>query len=470
MRFSDRYNLIADCNLGAIEKAVLYAINRFDGKNEAIFPSVKVLAVKAGLSERSVQQQLKSLETRGILSINRGYRANGSPSVSEYRINFDFLVSARVPNEVHLVNVVHQGGERGAPGVVNVVHQGGERGAPPYIIDQQPILTANIEQPILTPPKGSQKNILPDEGPDFRDMLIPSQAPLSEKAGTSNALLKTSPKNSPADSEKNGFEEGFSSFSSLQGQAEPGGLTPLPPASRSNCSETHDKAFKDVDPYKDTENESGWRNAHQDEKERHTGQLLQLIKTPPEEKREPKLATDFEKRGLKVPLESIATMEVWREHRKYHVKSHETPGKGIFDIVKSAYRQLSGDHDDRVADLVLLVEAANCCPYKPFSYDIRGQGWEDRGGFDRSGDLDTIFRHKKMPARLQSAKEWEEAGKPEEISAPNRRVGHEKFNLEGKFDSDPKWSKPIPGMEGVTMPGFDDEEFWAKYGPILGTT
>jgi len=59
-----------------------------------------------------------------------------------------------------------------------------------------------------------------------------------------------------------------------------------------------------------------------------------------------------------------------------------------------------------VADLKLIAEAAQHCPHGLFAKDIRGEGWSDGSGVNRSRDPETICRHGRWDARLGAAAEW----------------------------------------------------------------
>ena len=103
-------------------------------------PSLELLAEDCGLSRRSVIDQVAKLQAAGYLTVR--HRANGGVRMpSQYILHLDFGTPEQVktvgedpyllPEKV--VNDVHHGGERAAPGwcnscttVVNVLHQGGE--------------------------------------------------------------------------------------------------------------------------------------------------------------------------------------------------------------------------------------------------------------------------------------------------------------------------------------------------------
>jgi hypothetical protein len=64
------------------------------------------------------------------------------------------------------------------------------------------------------------------------------------------------------------------------------------------------------------------------------------------------------------------------------------------------------------ADLALVGEWGHDSPDRMASHDLRGVGWTDGKGVDRSGSVDTVCRHHRWDERLSSARSWADRGKP----------------------------------------------------------
>ena len=121
-------------------------------------PSLELLADDCGLSRRSVIDQIAKLQDAGYLTVR--HRAKDSVKLpSQYVLHLGFGVPEKVQTEANdpyllpqkVVNDVHQGSERAAPGwcnsctrVVNVLHQGSERAA------HKPGIEPGIE-PVIEP-------------------------------------------------------------------------------------------------------------------------------------------------------------------------------------------------------------------------------------------------------------------------------------------------------------------------------
>ena len=120
-------------------------------------PSLELLADDCGLSRRSVIDQIAKLQAAGYLTVR--HRAKDSLKLpSQYVLHLGFGVPEKVQTDVNdpyllpqkVVNDVHQGSERAAPGwcnsctrVVNVLHQGSERAAHKPGIE--PVIEPGIE-------------------------------------------------------------------------------------------------------------------------------------------------------------------------------------------------------------------------------------------------------------------------------------------------------------------------------------
>lgn len=106
-------------------------------------PSLELLADDCGLSRRSVIDQIAKLQEAGYLTVRHRARDNVKLP-SQYVLHLDFGIPEKVQTEAsdpyllpkEVVNDVHRGSERAAPGVVNDVHevvndvhQGSERAA-----------------------------------------------------------------------------------------------------------------------------------------------------------------------------------------------------------------------------------------------------------------------------------------------------------------------------------------------------
>lgn len=98
------------------------------------YPSHSTIAEECSLSKRGVINILESLYESGILSKQARYNSAGDKSSNLYFINVSILKQI-VNNEQAVDNACitraqeEGGSERSALGVVNVVHQGSERGA-----------------------------------------------------------------------------------------------------------------------------------------------------------------------------------------------------------------------------------------------------------------------------------------------------------------------------------------------------
>ena len=139
-------------------------------------PSLELLADDCGLSRRSVIDQIAKLQAAGYLTVR--HRAKDSVKLpSQYVLHLGFGVPEKVQTEADdpylqpqkVVNDVHQGSERAAPGwrnscttVVNVLHQGSERAAHKPGIE--PVIEPGIEPvgvsadaPTAAPPAKPEK-------------------------------------------------------------------------------------------------------------------------------------------------------------------------------------------------------------------------------------------------------------------------------------------------------------------------
>lgn len=100
-----------DQKLPCRDKLVLLMLaNYASSETGDCFPSVMLLAEQCGLSKSSVLRSIKSLESQGLLSINRSCK-NGVNMPNFYSLNLKGVVSHR-----------HQGGVTQTPGVVSHRH------------------------------------------------------------------------------------------------------------------------------------------------------------------------------------------------------------------------------------------------------------------------------------------------------------------------------------------------------------
>jgi len=77
--------------LSPTPKLVLMALADIADDQGLCWPSVKALARKCSLSERSVQRVLRSLESEDFLSVEAQFRKDGSRSSNRYRLALDAL-------------------------------------------------------------------------------------------------------------------------------------------------------------------------------------------------------------------------------------------------------------------------------------------------------------------------------------------------------------------------------------------
>ena len=130
--------------LPSTQKLVLLMLaERHNGDSGQCNPSLELLADDCGLSRRSVIDQIAKLQEAGYLTVLHRAKDNARlPSQYVLRLSFGIPEAAKtIPADPYLVpekvvNDVHQGSERAAPGVVNdvhqvvnVLHEGGERRA-----------------------------------------------------------------------------------------------------------------------------------------------------------------------------------------------------------------------------------------------------------------------------------------------------------------------------------------------------
>lgn len=130
--------------LPSTQKLVLLMLaERHNGDSGQCNPSLELLADDCGLSRRSVIDQIAKLQEAGYLTVRHRAKDNARlPSQYVLRLSFGIPEAAKtIPADPYLVpekvvNDVHQGSERAAPGVVNdvhqvvnVLHEGGERRA-----------------------------------------------------------------------------------------------------------------------------------------------------------------------------------------------------------------------------------------------------------------------------------------------------------------------------------------------------
>jgi Helix-turn-helix domain len=180
------------------QKMVLIMLaNRTNHDNGLCFPSLTLLAEECGMTKRSIIEQIKKLEQRGMLSVIRNKDIDDINSVNKYRLNLSFR-SKR--GSLGVVNEVHQGSERGSLGVVNEVHQGSERGSLGVVNEVHPnqeyinqeinqeVFNQEINQEQFVVSKKTEKQILHEFGIDGQladDFLIIRKAkklPLTKTA------------------------------------------------------------------------------------------------------------------------------------------------------------------------------------------------------------------------------------------------------------------------------------------------
>lgn len=102
----------SDCT--STVKLVLLVIGTHMNQHGAgAFPSYARIAQHASLSRRATVAAVQEAERAGWLKLTRRERDNGSCSSNEYEVSFPANGSA--PDALGVVNVVHQGGELGAP-------------------------------------------------------------------------------------------------------------------------------------------------------------------------------------------------------------------------------------------------------------------------------------------------------------------------------------------------------------------
>lgn len=60
----------------------------------------------------------------------------------------------------------------------------------------------------------------------------------------------------------------------------------------------------------------------------------------------------------------------------------------------------------------LIAAAARWCPEPVFAHDLRGEGWANGDGVDRSASIPTLCVQKRWDERLIAAQAWDRAGRP----------------------------------------------------------
>jgi hypothetical protein len=124
--------------LVALDKLVLLALaDRHNTETGRCDPSVSRIAKDCGMSTRSVQNSIKSLQTTGLL-IPTPRKVQDKNLSNLYTLHL--YVNPEVVQDVHgagraVVQEVHQGGAADAPGVVQDVHQTGAGRAPEPVIE-----------------------------------------------------------------------------------------------------------------------------------------------------------------------------------------------------------------------------------------------------------------------------------------------------------------------------------------------
>jgi hypothetical protein len=84
------YALIRDSGFIATAKAILWALDSRHGRNMAIFPSIKQLALDAGLGRQAVSDWVGLLKDADVLTVERGHTRRSN----RYSINFGEMLSA----------------------------------------------------------------------------------------------------------------------------------------------------------------------------------------------------------------------------------------------------------------------------------------------------------------------------------------------------------------------------------------
>ena len=82
--------------LSPTPKLVLMALADIADDHGLCWPSVKALARKCSLSERSVQRVLHSLQSKELLSVEPQFRKDGSRSSNRYRLALDALPPGQI--------------------------------------------------------------------------------------------------------------------------------------------------------------------------------------------------------------------------------------------------------------------------------------------------------------------------------------------------------------------------------------
>lgn len=118
--------IFEDNGLSAYEKLIyLYLCRRADSEDRKSWPSIPTIAKECGVSVRTVQRTISSLQDKNLLTIVPRFVDNSAQSSNLYFIeDLENLDSTGVP-ESH-----RGGGATQAPGVVSESHRGGVTQSP----------------------------------------------------------------------------------------------------------------------------------------------------------------------------------------------------------------------------------------------------------------------------------------------------------------------------------------------------
>lgn len=86
-------------NLKLIPKSVLAVLGDHANDAGVCWPRIATIAVKVGVSTRTVQRSIQHLVQRGLISVEERYRSDGSHSSNLYRLHLDRGVSVSPPSD-----------------------------------------------------------------------------------------------------------------------------------------------------------------------------------------------------------------------------------------------------------------------------------------------------------------------------------------------------------------------------------
>lgn len=169
-----RFDWALSLRIKPVEKLILLVLVKMTGTKEGCFPSIRLLAEKCCVSERTVQRTLKRFEANGWLKIEARWRDKGAGQTSNgYQLLIEPSENKPTKNAPHPpVNLSPAPRQIVRDGVTQLCHPPGDIAVSPHEL----------------PTELSIEDVVPEQAVDNRRLRMPDRFNANESAAAADLL------------------------------------------------------------------------------------------------------------------------------------------------------------------------------------------------------------------------------------------------------------------------------------------